>query len=182
MGLARGGVVVAAEVASILLLPLSVLAPRKLGAPGNRELAIGAVMETGECYLNEALIQELGVTKEYLAREIHREQALAQERQALFTPKRPTLKNKTVILVDDGVATGATMLASILFLRKQHPSKIVVAAPICSPSVLQLLKHVADEIWCLSTDDFGSVSMVYESFPEIPDRDVLALLRRNDYI
>ncbi len=182
LGLARGGVVVAAEVAKELSLPLSVIVPRKLGAPGNPELAIGAVLETGEGYFNESLIRELGVSKKYLAQEIKKQRAKAQERQALFVKERPLLKNKTVLLIDDGIATGATMFASILAVKKQNPSQIVVAVPVCALSTIQALKTMADDVFCLSTEDFGSVSMSYVNFSEVQDKDVIALLSQNDYI
>lgn len=182
LGLARGGVVVAYEVAKALGLPLSVVVPRKLGAPGNPELAIGAIDETGAGYFNEELIKELGVSKTYLADEMARQIAKAKARKALFIKEEPDLKNKTVILVDDGLATGATMFASILSAQKQHPARIVVALPTCPESALPTLKSMVDEVYCLDTTDYGAVSMAYEHFLQVEDKDVIALLKQSHYI
>ncbi len=182
VGLARGGVVVAYEVAKALKLPLSVVVPRKLGAPGNPELAIGAIDETGAGYFNEELIRELGVSKEYLADEIARQMAKAKARKALFVKEEPDLKNMTVILVDDGLATGATMFASILSAQKQHPAKIVVALPTCPESMVPILESMVDEVYCLDTADYGAVSMAYEYFLQVEDKDVIALLKQSHYI
>ncbi|MBP7074834.1 MAG: phosphoribosyltransferase [Rhabdochlamydiaceae bacterium] len=176
LGLARGGVVVAAAVAKALELPLSVATPRKLGAPGNPELAIGAVMETGEPYLNEPLIQALGVSIKYINSEIERERKRSAERSQLFTKKKPLLKDKTVLLIDDGIATGATMYASIESVKKQQASAIVVAVPTGPSSTIEILQEQVDEVVCLETLDLGSVSCAYEDFSEVHDKDVIALL------
>ncbi len=178
IGLARGGVVVAAVVAQALGLPLSVAAPRKLGAPGNPELAIGAVMETGDPYVNEPLIQALGVSMKYFNSEIERERKKSVERTELFCKKRPLLKHKTVLLVDDGIATGATMYATIEWVKKQNAAAIVVAVPTAPSSSIEILKVQVDEVVCLETLDLGSVSCAYENFSEVHDKDVIALLNQ----
>ena len=176
VGLARGGVVVAAVVAKALGLVLSVATPRKLGAPGNPELALGAVMETGEPYLNEPLIQALGVSKKYLENEIERERKKSAERASLFIKKRPLLKDKTVILVDDGIATGATMYACIESFKKQEVASLVVAVPTAPLSVIETLKARVDQVICLEALELGSVSCAYENFSEVHDKDVITLL------
>jgi putative phosphoribosyl transferase len=178
LGLARGGVVVAAEVAKALGLKLGVIVPRKLGAPDNPELAIGAVMESGEGYLNVPLIRDLGVSKEYIEAEVNKARKLAAERRALYEKAAPLplLKNKTVILVDDGIATGATMFASIQGVKKQKAAQVVVAIPVASTSALYALKALADEVFCVDTEDLGAISMSYEYFSQVEDKDVIALL------
>jgi putative phosphoribosyl transferase len=179
VGLARGGMVVAAEAARALGLKLGVIVPRKLGAPDNPELAIGAVMESGEGYLNVPLIRDLGVSKEYIEAEVNKARKLAAERRALYEKAAPlpVLKNKTVLLVDDGIATGATMFASVKGVRKQGAAQVVVAIPVASTSALYALKAMADEVFCVDTEDLGAISMSYEYFSQVEDKDVIALLR-----
>lgn len=179
VGLARGGVVVAAEVARSLGLPLQVIVPRKLGAPGNPELAIGAVLEDGEGYLNMDLIRELGVSKEYLAEEIGRARAKSAERRALYKQGEMLVKGKTVILVDDGVATGATMFAAIQSVKKRGAAHVVVAAPVGS---VHIFKEWADEVYCVDTEELGAISLSYKNFSQVEDKDVIALLCQTDYI
>lgn len=134
LGLARGGVVVAYEVANALSLPLNVIAPRKIGAPGMPELAIGSIMDTGEVIFNKAIIQMLNVSLNYLEKEIELEKQKAQQRINLYRQYAPlpNLQDKTVILVDDGIATGATMLVAIQGMRKAQVKHVVVAVPVAS--------------------------------------------------
>lgn len=183
LGLARGGVEVAVEVAKALHLPLNVLVPRKIGAPGNPELALGAVAEHGEGVFNSSIIQLLGVSRQYLAQEVEKEKKRAEQRLALYRQYAPLpeLKDHLVILVDDGVATGATMLASIQAMRHAQVKKIVVAVPVSSTEALRLMEKAADEVVCLlSSDDFGSVSLYYRHFDQTSDEEVIHLLKESN--
>lgn len=182
LGLARGGVVVAYEVAKELSLPLNVVAPRKIGAPGNRELALGSIMENGEGVFNQSLIRMLGVSEKYLAQEIETERARAQKRLALyrqFAPL-PDVKNHTIILVDDGIATGSTMLASIKGMRKEEPKWIIAAAPVASTDAYRLIAEAADEVICpYVREDFMAVGIYYSVFGQTEDEEVVNLLKES---
>jgi putative phosphoribosyl transferase len=180
LGLARGGVAVAYDLAKALHLPLNVVVPRKIGAPGNPELALGAILENGEGVFNDSIIQMLSVTKSYLNREIEQEKTKAHRRSVLyreFAPL-PVLKDRTVLLVDDGVATGATMLATIAAMRKEGVKRVVVAVPVASTEALGLIEEAADHVVCLlNREDFFGVSYYYEKFPQTEDEEVIALLK-----
>lgn len=168
-GLARGGVVVAFEVARILNLPLNVIVPRKIGAPHSPELAIGAVLEDGSGYFNGPLIEDLQVAKSYIAKKVANEKTKAKKRLALYRQSipAPTIQNQIVILVDDGIATGSTMFASIAFMRKEKAKKIVVAAPVGSQDTLEMIEKSADEVVCLEPrGDLFSISLFYRDFEE----------------
>ncbi len=180
IGLARGGIVVAAAIAEILRLPLDCIVPRKLGAPYDPELAIGAIVGQ-EILLNQTLIEELEVSKDYLQKEIQRQQENASQKLALYRKEIPTLpiQNKTILLIDDGLATGATMEASFLFLQKEGAKKIVVAIPISPPEILVKLQQKA-EVFCFRTEEhFLGISAFYESFEQVSDQEVLFLLKKN---
>lgn len=180
LGLARGGVVVAFEVAQILSLPLNVVVPRKIGAPDNPELALGAIMEDGQGIFNNAIIHLLGVPPSYIQQEIKKEKQRAQQRLALYrqyTPL-PEIKNHTVILVDDGIATGATMLTAIEAMRKAQVRKIVVAVPVAATSALELMEEAADEVVCLyDREDFSGVGLYYQHFQQTEDAEIIDLLK-----
>lgn len=181
LGLARGGVVVAAEVAKGLHLPLNVLCPRKIGAPGNPELAIGAIMEDGEGIFNEELMRILDVSEGYLERETAKERERARQRLALFRSNHPlpNLEGYTVIVVDDGIATGATMQAAIKWLKGQGTARIVVAAPVAALESLDTIKAQVDEAVCLHHPyDFGAVGYFYEQFDQTEDSEVIELLNQ----
>ena len=180
LGLARGGVVVAFEVAKLLSLPLNVVAPRKIGAPGNPELALGSIMENGEGVFNHSIIRILSVSQTYIAREIEKEKARAHQRLALYRQYAPlpAIKDKTIILVDDGIATGSTMLTSVQAMRKEGANRIVVAVPVASTEALQLIENEADEVVCLySREDFVGVGMYYRNFAQTEDSEVINLLK-----
>lgn len=180
LGLARGGVVVAFEVARILSLPLNVVVPRKIGAPGNPELALGSILENGQGVFNQSIIRALNVSPRYIEHEIEKEKAVAHKRLTIyreFAPL-PDVKDQTVILVDDGVATGSTMLASIESMRHEDAGKIIAAAPVASTEANQLLEESADEVVCLHVrEDFIGVGMYYESFYQTDDTEVVRLLK-----
>lgn len=179
IGLPRGGVIVAAEIARKLSLPLDILAPRKVGAPHNPELALGAVTYLGKGFFNSDLIDELGVTKEYLDAEIKREQQVSQYRTNLYRSGRPPLNltGKTVIIADDGLATGATMKAAILCVREQKAKKIVAAVPVSPPDTAREVAALADELVVIATPAaFYAVGQFYDNFGEVTDTDVTRAL------
>jgi putative phosphoribosyl transferase len=180
LGLARGGVVAAFEVASKLSLPLNVAVPRKIGAPGNPELAIGAIAENNAEVLNDYIINALHIPPSYIAQEIQKEKARMEERLNLYRQHAPlpTIKDQIVILVDDGMATGATMLATIQSMRQAQARYIVVATPAASSQALSLVEEKADEVVCLlSRVDFGGVALYYQDFSQTSDQEVIHLLQ-----
>ncbi len=153
LGLPRGGVAVAYEVARALHLPLDVFIVRKLGVPGQEELAMGAIASGGVRVLNQAVIRALGLGQGEIDEVIRREEQELQRREAQFRADRPPLdlKGKTVILVDDGLATGATMWAAITAVRQQRPAKIVMAVPVADPSGCESFRQIADDVVCAIT-------------------------------
>lgn len=180
-GLARGGVTVAYELSKGLQLPLRVVIPRKIGAPANPEFALGAIMEDGKGVFNHSLIKMWSVPKSYLLREIDKEQKKVKNRRKLYGQYADLsdIAGKTILLVDDGIATGLTMLAVIQYLREQDAGKIVVVVPIASTEALTQVAGSADEVFCIeSSDHLGSVSGYYLSFEQTEDEQVLDLLRK----
>jgi putative phosphoribosyl transferase len=179
IGLPRGGVVVAAEVARLLEAPLDVIVARKLGSPISSELAIGAVTSAGERFLNEELIHELDVSEPYIEAVTHVQQAEAQRREKLFRGDRPPprLAGRTVIIVDDGIATGATLRAAVRAARQQQPSKLVVAAPVGAPDACAELRTEADDVVCVyEPARLGAVGRWYHHFEQTEDDEVKRLL------
>lgn len=179
LGLPRGGVPVAYEVAHALGAPLDVFTVRKLGAPGHAELAIGAIASGGVCVLNEDYIAQLGIPPG-VVREIRAmEQRELDRREQLFRGDRPPLDvhGSTVIIVDDGLATGATMRAAVAALRAQHPAHIVVAVPVASVQACALIRGVADACVCAATPPyFPGVGAFYTDFTQTEDGEVRMLL------
>jgi putative phosphoribosyl transferase len=180
LGLPRGGVVVAAEVARELKLPLDVLVVRKVGHPFQREFAVGALAEPDVFILDENSISEIQLIRPQLKEIVTEETARLREYCARFRPAiAPPLKDKTVLLVDDGLATGATAEAAALSARKQNARKIIIATPVASTSAVKKLRHTADEVLALVVDsDFAAVGQYYENFAQTTDDEVVALLRR----
>lgn len=181
LGLPRGGVPVAYEVARALQVPLDVLVVRKLGAPYQEELAMGAIASGGIRVLNEEVVQTLGIPEEVIEAATATEQRELLRREQLYRGERqvPELRGRTVILVDDGMATGATMRAATLVVRSQQPARVVVAIPVAAPSICQELCAEVDEVICLLTpEDFLGVGAWYKRFPQITDEYVRALLAR----
>lgn len=179
LGLPRGGVVTAFEVAKALHLPLDIICPRKIGAPFNPELAIGAITETGEGVFHYDLISRLGVSERYIQQEVEKEKKQAQRRLTLFRKNRPkiNLEGKTVILVDDGLATGATMQAAIKSAKAEGAAKVVVAIPVAPPDTYDKIQEMVDEIIALSTPSFfQAVGQFYEDFSQTEDEEVVELL------
>jgi putative phosphoribosyl transferase len=182
LGLPRGGVPVAARVAEELDAELDVIVARKLGSPISAELAIGAITADGERYLNEGLISELGVSDVYLAAvtDVQRAEARKYQEQFRGTRPAPRVTGRIVILVDDGLATGATMHAAVRSVRKQRPARLVVAVPVGSREACDALAAEADEVVCLwQPEPFGAVGLYYQSFVQVSDDDVRELLTRS---
>lgn len=182
LGIPRGGLIVASEVAHSLGAKLDVAVARKLPAPGQPEVAIGAVTPTGGLFLDAEVIHWLGVGDPYLRGVIAKEQAEAQRRENLFraiAPAQP-IAGKTVIVVDDGLATGATMRAAVRALRKALPRRLIAAAPVASPEACHALRGEVDEVVCpLEVPDFGAVGRFYEDFTQTTDREVQETLERS---
>lgn len=181
IGLPRGGVVTAFAVAQGLRVPLDVMCLRKIGAPFNSELAIGAVNETGKGYFNEELIAQLGITQRYVDEIVNREKRLAQHRLNLYKNSRPalSLEDKTVILVDDGLATGATMRAAIISTKASCAARVILAVPVGPPDTIAELSQEVDEVICLETPFyFSAVGQFYRDFAQTEDQEVIELLNK----
>jgi putative phosphoribosyl transferase len=175
LALPRGGVPVAAEVAHQLKAPLDVFLVRKLGVPTHPELAMGAVAAGGVQVLSTALIEDLGIPPALVQQIAARERLELERRDRLFRGDRqpPIVKDRTVIVVDDGLATGATMEAAVLALRRAQPAAILVAVPVGAPETCQRLGRVADGIVCVATPvPFNSVGEWYEEFSQTTDEEV----------
>jgi putative phosphoribosyl transferase len=179
IALPRGGVVVGYDISLALRLPLDVLISRKLGTPSNPELAMGALAETGYRHMNEDVIREYRVSNAQLERELLRQTSEIERRIRRYRGGRalPSLKGQTVILVDDGIATGATFFASLGALLKAEAAKIVAAVPVAPPRVLAELNALVDEVVVLHTTEwFFGIGQFYEEFPQVEDEEVIACL------
>lgn len=181
LGLARGGVIVGAAAAEALDLPLLALVVRKLGAPQNPELAIGAVSETGDRWLDQGLVQATGATQAYIDRETEQQVAEARRRQQAYAvgPGIEIVRGRTAILTDDGIATGATALVGILSARDLGASEVVLAVPVASRQAVALLERYADRVVALATPEpFYAVGLYYQRFDQVSDAEVIAALRQ----
>ena len=179
LALPRGGVPVAFEVAQALYAPLDVFIVRKLGVPGHEEYAMGAIASGGIRVLNTNVIHMLGISDAALEAVTAAEQIELDRREALYREHRPApvVTSRSVILVDDGLATGATMLAAVKALRSQHPARIVVAVPTASAEVCEQMGRDADEVVCATTPEpFRAVGRWYEDFDQTSDEEVRELL------
>lgn len=180
IGLPRGGVVTAYEVAKELNVDLDIIVVRKIGAPMQPELALGAITQEGDIILDEKLMSMVGATKEDLKPIIEEEKEEAKRRLTLYRGDKPPLdlENKIAILVDDGLATGATMRAAIISARNLKAQKIVVAIPVSPPETLKKINLEADEVICLGTPElFWGVGAFYDNFFQTEDEEVIELLR-----
>jgi putative phosphoribosyl transferase len=179
LGLPRGGMPVAAEVARALGVPFDVFLVRKLGVPGHEELAFGAIAQGGVQVLNDHLIADLDLPASVVERVAAREHAELERRDELYRGGRPfpALRDRTVILIDDGLATGATMEAAVTALRRLHPARVVVAAPVGARETCDRLSGIGDEVVCAATPaPFDAVGLWYEDFSQTTDDEVRALL------
>lgn len=183
MAIPRGGVVTGDVIASTLGAKLDLVVPRKLGAPYNPELAIGAVMHDGSCFLNREIIGMLNVQREYIEKEISMQMKEIERRLILFRGRKDyELKDKIVVLVDDGIATGATMFAAVEWVRKQNAQKIIVAVPVGPMETMEKLKASVDQVvFVLSPVLFGAVGEFYENFEQVSDDEVCEIMRKYGY-
>jgi putative phosphoribosyl transferase len=181
LALPRGGVPVGLEVARMIDAPLDIMLVRKLGTPGQEELAMGAIASGGVCVLNPDIVAVIDISQEAI------EAVAATERQELERRERayrgnkppPAVENHCIILVDDGLATGASMLAAVSALRQRKPASIVVAIPVAPPDTVQRLKQEADDVVCLATPEpFSAVGRWYREFSQTSDDEVTSLLDR----
>ncbi len=181
LALPRGGVPVAYSIAQALHLPLDILVVRKLGAPFQEELALGAVASGDVIFFNENLLANSGVSEAELNRIITAEKTELARREKKYRQDRPfpEIQQKNIILVDDGIATGATMHAAMIALRKLSVKKIIMAVPVAPRETLAHFSKLADEVVCLhSADVFYGVGAFYEDFSQTTDEEVITLLRR----
>jgi putative phosphoribosyl transferase len=179
LALPRGGVPVGYAVAKALRAPLDVMVVRKLGVPGHEEFAMGAIASGGEYVLNHDLVQRIGIPGQLIEATARRELAELERRAQLYHAGRPPLQLRgcTVILVDDGLATGATMQVAVKAVRKAQPARVIVAVPVGSPDTCREMGKEADEIICVCTPEpFQAVGRWYENFSQTSDEEVQKLL------
>jgi putative phosphoribosyl transferase len=182
LGVPRGGVPVAFEVALALDAPLDVFLVRKLGVPGQEELAMGAIASGGVRVLNSSVIQQLQISAGDIERAANREERELRRREVSYRGDRPPLdlRGRIAILVDDGLATGSSMRAAVEAARKLAPARIVVAVPVAPLSTAQEMRRIADDVACVATPEpFYSVGRFYEEFDQTTDAEVRELLRRS---
>ena len=182
LGLPRGGVPVAYEIAKVLHAPLDVCIVRKLGVPGHQELAMGAIATGGIRVLNEDLVRSLRISPTAIAHVTEREQRELERRDRLYRGYRPVpdLRGRTAVVVDDGIATGSTLKAALSTIKQQQAKQIVVAVPVAPPDVCQELELEVDEAVCLLTPQWlNSISLWYEDFLPTTDEQVRNLLAQN---
>jgi predicted phosphoribosyltransferase len=180
LALPRGGVPVGYEVAKALAVPLDVFLVRKLGVPGHEELAMGAISSGGPRILNQEIVMSLGIPPAAIEAVAAREAAEIERREGIYRKGRPPLvvSGRRIALVDDGLATGATMLAAIKALRIQDPESLVAAVPVAPPSTCDRLRDAADQVICLMTPEpFWGVGHWYDDFSQTSDAEVTRLLR-----
>ncbi len=180
LAIPRGGLVIGRELAESLHCPLDIIVTKKIGAPGNPELAIGAVGAEGEPVINQALAQQVGADKQYLEKEIASRQAEVKRRIEEYRGEKPAvnLKDKLVIITDDGIATGATVEAAVEVARQEEPKKIVVAVPVTARDSLKKLEAKADEVIYLDAPlMFFAVGQFYQEFGQVSDKEVKEILK-----
>jgi len=183
LGIPRGGVVTAKAVAEILNLPLDIVVARKIGAPGQEELAIGAVSHEGVLFLDKEFIKRLKVSKDYIRKQIDLKKKEVEERIIKFRKSDDftNLRGKTVILIDDGIATGSTIKSCIIFLRKKKVKKIILATPVIPEDTCRDLLSLVDEFYFLEMPQvFHAVGQFYREFPQVSDEEVIELLHETD--
>ncbi|BCA94649.1 phosphoribosyltransferase [Legionella antarctica] len=181
LALPRGGVPVAYEIARLLSIPLDVFIVRKLGVPGHKELAMGALASGGLILLNQELIDSFKLLKSSVDQVINYENKELARRESLYhvNKKAPVLRDKTILLVDDGIATGSTMHAAILALRQKKPAQIIVAVPVAAKDTYNDLSKLVDKIVCpLTPVNFHAVGLWYKNFTQTSDSEVCELLRK----
>ena len=185
LGLPRGGVPVAFEVAHALDVPLDIFVVRKLGLPTNEELAMGALASGHVRVLNEEVVNSFGITESIIEAVADKEQVELERRERLYRGNAPfpAVTAKTIVLIDDGVATGSTMRAAVAALRRQHPDRIIVAVPVAPPSSCEILRSEADQVVTLATPEpFYAVGQWYKVFDQTADWQVRDLYERSKHI
>jgi putative phosphoribosyl transferase len=183
VGLARGGVVTAAEVARTLQLPLDVMIVRKIGAPSEEELAIGAITVHGVKVLNREFIKQMGISEEHVKKVIADEEAECARREKLYRGVYPErdLKGKTVILVDDGIATGMTIEAAIIDIKQQGAREIIVAVPIMPPDVVAHINKLCKKlVYLMAPQGFLAIGAFYSDFTQVEHDQVIDLLKKSE--
>lgn len=183
IALPRGGVPVAFEVAKVLEAPLDVILIRKIGAPGRPELAVGAVTDGGraEVVINKDIARATGASAEYIERQKEAELKRIEERRARYFTgiPRPDIEGRTVIVIDDGIATGATMRVAVKAFERRGAGRLIVAVPVAPPDTVESLQQEVDEVVCLDAPEFfHAVSAFYRDFTQTQDEDVIDLLQR----
>ena len=181
LGLPRGGVPVAFEVARALDAPLDIFLVRKLGAPGHEELAMGAIASGGIVVIHDDVVKALKISSDVLLDEVEAQRKELTRREAIYRGDRPALdvKGKTVILIDDGMATGSSMRAAVAALRRQDPARIVVAVPVGAASTCAEIRAIADECVCVvAPENFRAVGLWYDDFAQTLDEEVCFILKR----
>ncbi|MEK6563975.1 MAG: phosphoribosyltransferase family protein [Candidatus Omnitrophota bacterium] len=181
LGIPRGGIVIAEEISLRLNCVLDVVFSRKIGAPGNPELAIGAIGEEGKACINKKLVNSLGVNSAYIEQEKNAQFSLIKLRALEYREIIPkaSLKGKIAIVVDDGAATGATIESALLTMAQESPQKLIAALPVGPPDTIERLSEYADEIICLrAPDSFGAISQFYNEFLQVEDAEVIKILRK----
>jgi putative phosphoribosyl transferase len=179
VGMARGGVPVAFEIAGVLEAPLDVVVVRKLGHPRQPELGLGAIAEGGVRIMNEALVRQLDVTQDVIDGVVEQQEGELERRLHLYRGDRPPVPvdGRTVIVVDDGLATGFTARAAIAVMRHRSAARVVLAVPVGPPGAVAALREVADDVVCVeTTEDFFGLSEWYDDFRQLSDDDVARLL------
>ena len=180
LAIPRGGVIIGREIALKLNAEIDLIITKKIGAPDNPEFAIGAVSENGAVYLNEDLISRSGISQKYIEEEIKRQSENLRERGELFSKyrKRITVRRKLVIITDDGIATGATMVSAINCIKMQEPQSIFIALPVGPPETIDFLSGMVNCVVCLLTPEiFMAVGEFYDDFDQIDDSEVIEILK-----
>jgi predicted phosphoribosyltransferase len=187
LGIPRGGVIMASIISQKIGASLfDIVIPRKLTAPNNPELGVGAIMVDGTLYLNEYVVNALKVTEEYLEMERQRQIAEIRRRESVYrkNARYYDIRDKVIILVDDGAATGATLVAASRWIRKQKPKSLVIAIPVVPKETLELLKKESDDVQAVivpSTTNFRSVGQYYEDFDPVTDEEVAEIMGRENH-
>ncbi len=183
LAIPRGGVVVGFEIAKALNVPLDVIIPRKIGAPDNPELAIGAMTEDGTIILDENLVSYLGVSQDYIKEESRRQKNEIERRLKLYRGNKPypSLQGLDVILVDDGIATGSTMKAALASVKNRGARTVTIAVPVGPPSTIKELKKQANKVVCPYTPEyFEAIGQFYADFNQTDDEEVIQLLKQSE--
>ena len=181
LGIPRGGIVVADVVAQKLNADFDIVIPRKLGAPDNKENSIGAIMPDGSVYLDELKLRWLKVSSEYIEKEKAKQLREIVHRAALYRPDNQeyNIRDRTVILVDDGVASGATLIPAARWIKKQQPKQLIIAAPIAQEQAAELLKKEADQLkFIITPSNFIAINQFYQNFQPVADEQVIDILKK----